>query len=753
MASSSNAHPTVPPLPAVQRYFEVSLFLLVSTGILAVVSSGKLDVVSRFLAPAALAYKSFGVWHARRPELSARVATWLVLAYFLFFPIDLWVLSRSVSENAPNPALYAALLSAVHLLLFATIVRLFSASTNRDFAFLAVLAVTSMLASAILTVETGFLLSLAIFLVLAVSTFVALEMRRSAGGAVSPPLESGSPMAQRLNRALGITSLLVAVSALAMGMVLFFLIPRFTMGYMSGLNLQPSLMTGFTNDVALGEIGQIKKNPAIVMHIRIDGDSSRAENVHWRGIVLTNFDGKRWFTPTQDPKVISPDIDGAYRFDPAGLPNGEFYRLRYTVLMEPIATDAVFVAARPETVRGRFLNEQSRAGSSRRGYMLLDRTGSIFNPFHNDKKVRYEGVSNLPIVPPPQLRKAPLVYPAQITDTYLELPLIDPRIRKLAEEITAGSQNEYDKAANIERYLITRYAYTLDLTGPRADDPLANFLFVRRAGHCEYFASALTVMLRAIGIPARYVTGFLPGEFNDLAGDYIVRQSDAHTWVEVYFPSYGWITFDPTPPGNGKQGGLFDRFTLYWDWFQSTWSEWIVNYDFSHQITLGQNVQQSSRNWGESARQYFRQKQEQAMQVLLVLDRRIEASPYFLPGILVFLVALLFYLRGRSMIGYLVARWSLRARRGGDLTAPLAALEYREMLRLLAKCGWQKAPSQTPLEFAAAIPIADLSAPVAQLTELYQSARFGSHPARIEQMSSLLGAIRESVRIPKHSRR
>jgi len=367
--------------------------------------------------------------------------------------------------------------------------------------------------------------------------------------------------------------------------------------------------------------------------------------------------------------------------------------------------------------------------------------------------VRYEGVSNLPIVPPPQLRKAPLVYPEQITDTYLELPPIDPRIRKLAEEITAGSQNAYDKAANIERYLITRYAYTLDLTGPRADDPLANFLFVRRAGHCEYFASALTVMLRAIGIPARYVTGFLPGEFNDLAGDYIVRQSDAHTWVEVYFPSYGWITFDPTPPGNGKQGGLFDRFTLYWDWFQSTWSEWIVNYDFSHQITLGQNVQQSSRNWGESARQYFRQKQEQAMQVLLVLDRRIEASPYFLPGILVFLVALLFYLRGRSMIGYLVARWSLRARRGGDLTAPLAALEYREMLRLLAKCGWQKAPSQTPLEFAAAIPIADLAAPVAQLTELYQSARFGSHPARIEQMSSLLGAIRESVRIPKHSQR
>jgi hypothetical protein len=754
MASASNAHPSVPPLPAVQRYFEVSLFLLVSTGVLAVVASGKLDVFSRLLAPAALIYKSFGTWQGRRPELSARAATWLVLAYFLFFPIDLWVLSRSLSESAPNPALYAALLSAIHLLLFATIVRLFSASSNRDYAFLAVLAVTSMLASAILTVETGFLLSLAIFLVLAVSTFVALEMRRSAVGAVSPPLAPGSPAAQRLNRALGITSLLVAFSALAIGMGLFFLIPRFTTGYMSSLNLQPSLMTGFTNDVALGEIGQIKKNSAVVMHIRMDGDFSRAETVHWRGIVLTNFDGRRWFTPTQDQRVIHPDIDGAYWFGPAGLPNGQFYPLHYTVLLEPIATDAVFVAPRPETVRGRFLNETSRSGGPpRRGYLLLDRTGSIFNPFHNDKKMGYDGVSSLPIVPPPQLRKAPLVYPEQIGQTYFQLPQIDPRIRKLAEEIAAGSQNEYDKAANIERYLKTRYAYTLDLTGPRVDDPLANFLFVRHAGHCEYFASALTVMLRAIGIPARYVTGFLPGEFNDLTGDYIVRESDAHTWVEVYFPSYGWITFDPTPPGNGKHGGTFDRLTLYWDWFQSAWSEWIVNYDFSHQITLGQDIQQSSHNWGESVRQYFRQKQDQAMQVLLALDRRIEASSYFLPGILAFLVALLSYLRGRSMIGYIVARWRLRARRGGDLTASLAALEYREMLRLLAKCGWQKAPSQTPLEFAAAIPIADLLAPVAQLTELYQSARFGSHPARIEQMASLLRSIRESVRIRNPSRR
>jgi hypothetical protein len=116
----------------------------------------------------------------------------------------------------------------------------------------------------------------------------------------------------------------------------------------------------------------------------------------------------------------------------------------------------------------------------------------------------------------------------------------------------------------------------------------------------------------------------------------------------------------------------------------------------------------------------------------------------------VLLVALLMYLRGRPLITYVVARWSLRARRAGNLTASLAALEYREMLRLLEKRGWKKAESQTPLEFAAAIPSSEISAPVAQLTELYQSARFGEHAAPIEQMSSLLRSIRDTLR-SKHS--
>ena len=411
---ASTARVSAPPLPAVQRYFEVSLFLLVSTGIFAVVSTGKLDIFSTVIPVVVLVYKAGRLWRGRGPEISVRTATGLVLAYFLFFPIDLWVLSRTVSQGAPNPALYSALLAAIHLMLFATLVRLLSARGNRDFAFLAMLAVTCMLASAILTVETGFLIALAIFLVLAVSTFVALEIRRGANDAVSPPLEPGSPLAHRLNRALGLTSALVAIGTLFIGALIFFMLPRVTTGYLSALNLQPKLMTGFSDDVTLGEIGEIQKSSAVVLRIHIDGDPGRAEGIHWRGIVLTNFDGRRWFTPPREQTIISADSAGEYRLDPPLLPAGDSIPLHYTVLMEPIATDAIFVAPRVESLQGRFSSDADRIGSARHnGYLILDQTGSLSNPFHNNTKIRYEATSNLPPCHPSSCAEPPPIFRIQ----------------------------------------------------------------------------------------------------------------------------------------------------------------------------------------------------------------------------------------------------------------------------------------------------------------------------------------------------
>lgn len=734
---------------AVQRYFEVSLFLLVATGAISIVSTGKLDPFTTAIVPLAIAYKAFRLWRGRGPELSTQMATWLVLAYFLFFPFDLWVLSRARAEGAPNPALYAALLATIHLLLFAVIVRLYSARTNRDHAFLAVLAVAAMISSAILTVETGFIVALAIFLILAVSTFVAMEIRRSGADAVSPALDPGTPISRRLNRALGTVSLLVAFSALALGVVIFFMIPRFTTGYMSAFNLQPNMTTGFSEDMTLGTIGQIQQNTAVVMRITVD-NPERAQDVHWRGIVLTTFDGKRWFTQAHNDDLVLAGTDGAYYF---GGPSGrnDSVPIRYTVLMEPMATSAIFIAPTIQALRGNFLEDSAGPGTLRRHFLLMDDTGSVFNSQRIGVKVRYEGVSRLPRIPVSQLRAAPAVYSNKIQDTYLQLPPgLDPRIKQLAEDVTSHASSPYDKASAIELYLKAHYAYTLDLRGDPGDDPLAYFLFTRRAGHCEYFASAMAIMLREIGIPSRYATGFLPGEFNDIGGDYIIRASDAHAWVEVYFPGYGWITFDPTPGSDLKRpSGLTAQLAMYWDWFQLTWSEWIVNYDFAHQIRLTDDTQRATRDFSARVREWYQTKQEQAMRLLLALDAHIEASRFTLPALLIFLVGLLMWLRGRAFIRYAVARWHLGGRRGSSLTPSLAVFEYQEMLMMLEKRGWKKMPWQTPREFAAAIPATEVAAPVLQLTELYQAARFGSVALPSEQVTFLLRSIRELLRAPQ----
>src|SRR5580704_3738236 len=185
-----------------ERYFETSLYLLLLVSVLTLVSTGKLDLVSILVPPLALLVKGYRWWRRRDPELSHRAATWLVMGYFAFFPIDLWWISRALAGDAQNPALYSALLASIHLMLFAMIVRLFSARSTRDYLFLSLLAFSAMLASAILTVDTAFLVFFLLFLVLCVSTFIGLEMRRSAEGAASPPLESGTPLARRLHTAL-----------------------------------------------------------------------------------------------------------------------------------------------------------------------------------------------------------------------------------------------------------------------------------------------------------------------------------------------------------------------------------------------------------------------------------------------------------------------------------------------------------------------------------------------------------------------
>jgi hypothetical protein len=752
MDSAGSIPMETPPghLSALRRHFEISLYFLLLTSVLTLVSTGKLDLVSIFLLPAALLFKGYRWWRGKGPEISNRVATWLTVAYFIFFPVDLWIISRILARGAQNPGLYGALLATIHLMLFAIIVRLYSASTTRDYLFLTLMAFTSMLASAILTVDTFFLVFFLVFLALAVSTFVGLEMWRSAQGAVTQPLEEGTSAAQRLHNSLGITSAGIALGSVAIGALIFLLLPRFNGGYMSGFNLQPTLVSGFSNDVELGEIGQIKKSGMVVMRIRVDGGLDSARGVHWRGIALTEFDGKRWFNEPHEPTTLTPSANGWFHLIPGKTdPHAASLPIHYTVLLEPISSTALFFANEAESVRGRFSSDtDSTPFGQRRAFLLQDPMGSIFNPNSNFSRMEYEARSVLPTPPPAAVRMAGTDYPASVRETYLQLPALDPRIPELAAQIGARGNTPYDQARAIEGYLRSHYGYTLDLTGPPPSDPLAYFLFDKRAGHCEYFAAAMTVMVRSLGIPARYVNGFLTGEYNDVGGDFVVRASDAHSWVEVYFPSYGWLTFDPTPPADEKPLSLFARFGRYWDWFDLQWSEWVINYDFLHQFTLAQNLTRVSRDWTERVRIAFANARRQATDYVELWQTRILHTPAVVPGtigMVALLAAIILFLQPRVR-QRLVALWHLRVAPSAEMTPHLATIQYSEMLRLLAGRGIRKWPSQTPGEFAASLEDRNLAAPVHELTTIYQASRFGGQTADARRASSVLGRIQSFLR-------
>lgn len=746
MASSIAA--PITPLPA-ERFYRTALFLLVMASVLTLVSTGKLDFFTTVLAPALILYKGYCWWRGHPAELQPSTATRLVVGYLFLFPVDAFFVSRNLAGNTANSALYAALLASVHFLLFVTIVRLYSATTDRDSLFLSMLSFAGVLAAAIFTVDTYFLAFFIVFLFFGVAAFVGLEIRRGAKGAVYPSTYAQKERERRFHRALALAALSVALGAVIIGSMLFFVFPRFSAGYFSRIGMQPGLMSGFTDTVELGQIGEIKKNSAVVMRVKT-GTAVNYPLLRWRGIALTNFDGRRWTTSDNFPSVHPALPDGWIPLSDRGELEGRpVAELRFTVLLQPVASDALFAPSHLLMLRGNFSGESGTYDSSVRNSILqLDFTDSIFNPSRNYSQIRYEGISLLPVARPPQARSASTDYPDDIRAIYLQLPSqLDPRIPEFARQITSGANNPYDKALAMESYLRRNFAYTLNLSGKPGQDPLAHFLFETKAGHCEYFASSMAVMLRTLGIPSREVNGFLPGEFNDLGGDYIVRASDAHSWVEAYFPGNGWLTFDPTPSAPDSDAGLFSRFGMYMDWFQLAWNEWVINYDFSHQALLAKTARQSSQDWTEIARNRFRRLRDHGMRGLSEWQRRHRRLGIVFPVVLLFALVVLRFDWIRKFFRWAGLLWDSKAAASPRNNPQLASRLYVELLRLLEKRGYARADTQTPLEFAFGAGLRpELIPPVREFTDLYSRARFGGAPCDSSRLRALLDQVRSASR-------
>ena len=702
---------------AIRRYFDVAIYLLLFTGFGTLASTGRMDAPTVALVTGALLFRGYILARRRQVILAERWTNLLTIACIGFFVADEFIISR------------AFLASLVHLVLFLMLVRLFSAQRDRDHYFLAVLSFGMVLSAAVLTVDSTFLIALAGFVMVGVATFILMEMMHASQRS---QVQGRDPQVPRAYRKLSYTIAAVAPVLLllifSVGGLIFFLLPRVSAGYLSAYAAGNDITSGFSDRVELGRIGQIQRSKTVVMHVAVDGDTSGSFVLKMRGVTLNSFDGRMWGN-TRQKFAVSRGADGKFNLQPRLLQPLRGRLVHYRVTMEPLLSDVFFLMATPRAVQG--------------GYRMVmeDSAGDVFDTDNEHPVTRYEADSSLRAAAPPKPSLATAIYPESDLQDYLQVPALDPRVHALAEQVTAKAGTPFDKAATIENYLRSRYGYTLQLPKIAPRDPIADFLFVRHQGHCEYFASAMAVMLRTVGIPSRLVNGFSGGEFNDLTSQYVVRASDAHSWVEAYIPGEGWMEFDPTASGDGQAANRWSRFMLYMDAMASFWREWVVNYDLAHQLRLTQDASQGSRQMVGRAQAWTRGKYEKILAWARQAQNRVGQSTvkWGLRTLVLFVVGLFVVSIPRMLALLRKLRVAGRPRSAPQMAA---SIWYERMLKVVARHGWEKSPAQTPEEFVSAIGDPQLKSRVYDFTEHYEKARFGGSADEASRLPELYEEIK-----------
>jgi transglutaminase-like putative cysteine protease len=686
---------------SISRYFEVSLYLLVLTGFVTLASTGGLDIPSTLFVAGALLVRGYVLATRRTLLIPVTWTTALTLAYVGFYVLDYLLLSQEFVTTT------------VHLVLFLAVVRLFSARRDRDNYFLVIIAFLMVLAAAVLTVESTFFFAFTLFLLFAIVTFILMEMKRTGAHAAAIARDTIGSNNQRLALSLaGITPAILFLVLIA-GTGIFFILPRLSSGYLSAFSRSGSLSTGFSDHVELGSIGEIQQSGSVVMHIEISGDQRGGFSQKWRGMTLSMFDGTSWSNPYR-PFPIRPGFNQLFDLRPRSPyfvpPLAVSSQIHYHVLMEPVGVNVFFLAPDAVALRGKYRT------------IAADRGGAVFNLDADHPIGVYDGWSlrDTERMPTPAGQDT-----VERLGDYLQLPTLDSRIPQLAGQIADGTTSDYNEAVAVENYLRKNFSYTLQLPTTHHADPLAYFLFERKKGHCEYFASAMAVMLRTLKIPSRVVTGFKTNEFNDVTSQYVVRASDAHAWVEAYFSDRGWVAFDPTPPSNAYARGSWSRLSMYTDALASFWREWVVNYDVPHQYSLGQQTLQNGQRWLRRSQRWSRTYYYNLLARVRGLAHTISLAPgRWFVGIFTVILALALLSNLRTLAGaFLRLRLS---RRPDKLPQVAASLWYEKMLRKIEKKGLRKSGSQTPVEFAGSIRDERLKQNVFEFTYRYEAARFGN---------------------------
>jgi protein-glutamine gamma-glutamyltransferase len=579
----------------------------------------------------------------------------------------------------------------VRLLILLVLLRLGTARRPRDFRDAGLLAFFMLVASAAVSLGLGFFLALVAFLTAGTALLVlAHELEEAAR------VGRGRAAALTVGRSVAVLSLAAAAAALVVTLAIFFVIPRIGEATLALRSPARRMLTGFSDRVEIGDIGELEVDHTVAMRVRLPASPPMPEllgELRWRGAVLDHFAGRAWSVSPRRRITVLRGPGGAVD---VGAIHGSGRLVSQEVFLEPIGTNTLFVATRA-----------IRLGL-RGGLVMVNDMGAISLPTPAGR-IKYTVESLVGGRHAERLEGAD-------RNRYLQLPPLAPRIQALARQVTAGADGPAAAAPALVGFLRREFTYALVLERTTALEPLEEFLFERRSGNCEYFASALAVMLRSLGIPSRVVTGFQRGEWNPYGEYFLVRMADAHAWVEAYIDGAGWITLDPSPRTDVSAAGPWRGAGLYLDAVRLSWQRYIVSWSRQDQIRAAATLRRAATAWPPETMAFGGWGYAKWTLTVLVLAALIAAW----------------------------GRW--RGVGPGRATRPVPVPDfYRRALRILARRGLRPEPGETAREFAARVGATDstLAASIGRITGIYESVRFGEVTLHPDQALRVVGWLRD----------
>ena len=601
----------------------------------------------------------------------------------------------------------------LHLALFALAVKLFGLKREKDKWHVYLLIFFVFLASMGTSVHPTVALYMIAFLVLSLlllARFAAFHVLSNQG------LTGDTLTAVPLKRFLVVGSLLT----LALAVPLFALLPRLGKPYLVGPGggVGGAMQSArFLEQIGMDVIGRARASRAVAMRLEYETPPPSGHEMRFRAAVYNDFRGDAWSRGKVRTQRLARQRDGFFH-----VADGQS-RSWLGVWLEPVASVGLVLPIEALTV------------DTATPTMNLDDGGLTHLQIQQPGTIRYR----VGLAPSAELRLSSGLPPPPPLDEEAQEES-GARIAALATEV-AGVGEPAEQVRRIQEYLMREYTYSLDLLGIRSTSPVEDFLFEWQRGHCEYFASSMVLMVRAVGVPARLVTGYLGGEYNPFEDYFVVRQSNAHAWVEAYLPEQGWTTFDPTPPSglpaSAKLGWSLLASQAY-DYLLFRWDRYVLTFGFYDQLGIARRLAVFwSQLWDGRAKEEKQPDTPARSSLENEAEEQPEGSEFDWQPSAVQVLPL-------ALLLSLAAWWTWRHR-----PAFSGSRAYRQLrTRLEKEPELALTDSVPPLELAARVgrqkPVAEVS--TNRLVELYLQESFGGRELNDEERRELKQVLRDAVR-------